>query len=61
MTGAQVAEYDSARCFIYSLQRVVNESMKVQAEVLDMTKTSSKLFQPFRFSTKKNPCKPNGV
>lgn len=29
--GARVAEYDSARYFIHSLQRVVNESMKVQA------------------------------
>lgn len=34
--GVRVAEYDSARCFIHSLQRVVTESLKIQPEVIGM-------------------------
>lgn len=49
--GVRVAEYDSARCFIHSLQRVVIEAMKVQAEVLDVIATGRRLVTHFNHSS----------
>ncbi|CAH2103448.1 unnamed protein product [Euphydryas editha] len=48
--GAQVAEYDSARCFIYSLHRVVNESVKIQTEVLEAIANERRLETHFNHS-----------
>lgn len=48
--GARVADYDSARCFIHSLQRVVTESLRVQAEVLDTIATGRRLVTHFNHS-----------
>lgn len=48
--GARVAEHDSGRCFIHSLQRVIHASMKVQAEVLDMISTGRRIVTHFNHS-----------
>ncbi|KAJ8917091.1 hypothetical protein NQ315_013010, partial [Exocentrus adspersus] len=40
--GVQVAEYDSVRCFIHSFQRVVIESLKIQADIMDMIAKGTK-------------------
>ncbi|XP_072949711.1 zinc finger BED domain-containing protein 4-like [Epargyreus clarus] len=48
--GARLAEYDSARCFIHTLQRAINESLKVQAEVTAMIATGKRLVAHFNHS-----------
>ncbi|GBP75483.1 Zinc finger BED domain-containing protein 4 [Eumeta japonica] len=48
--GARVVEYNFARCSIHSLQRVLNESIKAQVEVLDMIATGRHLVIHFNHS-----------
>lgn len=48
--GARVGEYHSARCFIHSLQRVIDKSMKVQAELLEVIATGRRLVTHFNHS-----------
>lgn len=36
MKGVDLAEYDSARCFIHTLQRTISESLNVQVKVTTM-------------------------
>ncbi|KAF2891023.1 hypothetical protein ILUMI_15150 [Ignelater luminosus] len=48
--GVRLAEYDSARCFIHTLQRAINESLKVQAEVTTMIATGRRLVMHFNHS-----------
>ncbi|KAF2902210.1 hypothetical protein ILUMI_03986 [Ignelater luminosus] len=48
--GVPLAEYDSARCFIQTLQRAINESLKVQAEVTTMIATGRRLVTHFNHS-----------
>ncbi|KAF2889622.1 hypothetical protein ILUMI_16551, partial [Ignelater luminosus] len=48
--GVRLAEYDSARCFIHTLQRAINESLKVQAVVTTMIATGRRLVTHFNHS-----------
>ncbi|KAF2882687.1 hypothetical protein ILUMI_23489 [Ignelater luminosus] len=48
--GVRLAEYNSARCFIHMLQRAINESLKVQAEVTTMIGTGRRLVTHFNHS-----------
>ncbi|KAF2883571.1 hypothetical protein ILUMI_22635 [Ignelater luminosus] len=48
--GVRLAEYDSAKCFIHTLQRAINESLKVQAEVTTMIATGRRLVTHFNHS-----------
>lgn len=48
--GVRMAEYNSARCFIHSLQRVVLESLKVQPEVMDLIAKGRRIVTHFNHS-----------
>lgn len=48
--GVRVAEYDSAKCFIHSLQRAVNESLKSQSEVLETVAAARRIVTHFNHS-----------
>ncbi|XP_018574457.1 zinc finger BED domain-containing protein 4-like [Anoplophora glabripennis] len=48
--GVRMAEYNSARCFIHSFQRVVTESLKIQSEVMDMIAKGRRLVTHFNHS-----------
>lgn len=48
--GVQVAEYDSARCFIHSLQRVIAESLKTQPDLVEMLNASRRIITHFNHS-----------
>ncbi|KAF2881962.1 hypothetical protein ILUMI_24210 [Ignelater luminosus] len=48
--GVRVADYDSAKCFIHSLQRAVEESLKSQAEVLEMVAAARRIVTHFNHS-----------
>ncbi|KAG6454157.1 hypothetical protein O3G_MSEX008522 [Manduca sexta] len=48
--GVHVAEYDSARCFIHSLQRVITESLKTQPDLIEMLNASRRIVTHFNHS-----------
>lgn len=48
--GVRVAEFDSARCFIHSIQRAVVESLKSQAELVDMLAAARRIVTHFNHS-----------
>ncbi|XP_072936589.1 zinc finger BED domain-containing protein 4-like [Epargyreus clarus] len=48
--GVRVAEYDSARCFIHSLQRVITESLKCQPDLMEMLAASRRIVTHFNHS-----------
>ncbi|CAH0698531.1 unnamed protein product [Spodoptera exigua] len=48
--GVQVAEYDSARCFIHSLQRVITESLKTQPDLVEMLNAARRIVTHFNHS-----------
>lgn len=48
--GVRLAEYDSARCFIHTLQRAINESLQAQDEVTTMIATGRRLVTHFNHS-----------
>ena len=48
--GVRLAKYDSARCFIHTLQRAINESLKVQTEVTAMIAAGRRLVTHFNHS-----------
>ncbi|GBP04104.1 hypothetical protein EVAR_96996_1 [Eumeta japonica] len=52
MVKVFVWQYDSARCFIHTLQRAINESLKVQTEVTAMIAAGRRLVTHFNHSGK---------
>ncbi|CAG4953940.1 unnamed protein product [Parnassius apollo] len=48
--GVRLAKYDSARCFIHTLQRAINESLKVQTEVTATIAAGRRLVTHFNHS-----------
>lgn len=48
--GVRVAQYDSAKCFIHSLQRSVEESIKAQEEVREMVAAARRIVTHFNHS-----------
>lgn len=48
--GVQLAEYDSAKCFIHSLQRAVEKTLKFQGEVLEMIAAARRIVTHFNHS-----------
>ncbi|GBP34206.1 Zinc finger BED domain-containing protein 4 [Eumeta japonica] len=48
--GARDAGYDSGRCFIHSLQRAKEESLKSQPEVLQMIAAARRILTHFNYS-----------
>lgn len=48
--GVRDAGYDSGRCFIHSLQRAIEESLKSQPEILQMIATARRIVTHFNHS-----------
>ncbi|CAG9789608.1 unnamed protein product [Diatraea saccharalis] len=48
--GVRAAQYDSAKCFIHSLQRSVEESIKSQEEVCEMVAAARRIVTHFNHS-----------
>ncbi|CAK1592037.1 unnamed protein product [Parnassius mnemosyne] len=48
--GVRLVEYDFARCFIHTLQRAINESLKAQVEVTTMIASGRRLVTHFNHS-----------
>lgn len=51
ITGVRDAGYDSGRCFIHSLQRAIEESLKSQKEVLQMVAAARRIVTHFNHSS----------
>lgn len=49
--GVRDAGYDSGRCFIHSLQRAIEESLKSQKEVLQMVAAARRIVTHFNHSS----------
>ncbi|XP_069963284.1 zinc finger BED domain-containing protein 4-like [Bactrocera oleae] len=48
--GVRLAKYDSARCFLHTLQRAINESLKIQTEVTATIAAGRRLVTHFNHS-----------